>query len=61
MMETNFVTAEKAGGKHRGFERKDGAHRLFVQKDAAPASCFCLDRWENEGGAVTKKTTSITR
>lgn len=61
MAETICVAAEKADGKQSGLETKDGAHRLFVQKGAAPASCFCLDRWENEGGAATKKTTSTTR
>lgn len=52
MVETNFAAAVKAGGEQNAFERKDGTFA---------ASCSCLDRWEAEGGAITKKTTDTTR
>jgi len=60
-MEIYLIATKKANSKKSGIERKDGTHKLFVQKGAVPTLCFFLDRWENEGGAVPKKTASMTR
>lgn len=61
MVETNYVAAEKPDGRQSVVEKRDSNYMVFVQNDEPLTSCFCLDRWENEGGAVIKNTITTTR